>query len=132
MLYYNMNVLHKQVTRTVLINAKIIFHLAPRESGEFLLDNERRNTAVTRRRIGIRKENEDSGLFAIGDPQLASIDDVFVATQFGARLHRERIRSRSGFAQRIGADSIYRHSRQIASLLLFSCPAQQGIVHQSV
>ena len=47
-------------------------------------------------------------------------------------MQRKRIRSRSRFAQRIGANRIRRHFRQVTLLLVFIGPAQNRIRHQCV
>ena len=52
--------------------------------------------------------------------------------EYGACLQGESVGAGTGFAQRIGADGLGGHLRQVTLLLLVVAPAQQGVVDQRV
>ena len=62
-------------------DAELVFLLADGESGEVFLDEERRDALVARRGIDRGEENEEAGLLAVGDPQLAAVEDVVAALE---------------------------------------------------
>ena len=100
--------------------------------GKFFFDNERGDALVSRRGIDRGEENEESGFFAVGDPELAAIENVVAAFEFGFGLQSESVGAGTGFAQGVGSAGIGGHARQIALLLFFGAPAQQGVVDQRV
>ena len=50
----------------------------------------------------------------------------------GAGLQGEGVGAGTGFAERVGADGLGGHLRQVVLLLVFRAPAQQGVVDQRV
>src|SRR5262249_33646871 len=72
-------------------NAQLVFFFADAEAGKLLLHDESRNALVTRRGIHRGQQNEDVGFFAVGDPQLASVQHILVAFQLGTRLQGESV-----------------------------------------
>ena len=83
------HVFHQQFARARSTDAELVLFLTDGESGKFLFDDEGGNAAITGRGIHVGEKNKDAGLFAVSDPKLSAVDDVFGAAQFGARLHRE-------------------------------------------
>ena len=100
--------------------------------GNVFLHDERRDALVSRRWIDRRQQDEHARFLGVRDPQLLPIQDIVVALQLGPRRERERVRAGARFAQRIGADGVAAHARQIALPLLFRRPAQQRVVDQRV
>ena len=68
----------------------------------------------------------------VGDPELAAVDDVVAAFEFGAGLQGEGIGAGTSLAQGVGANSIGGHLRQVALLLFGITPAQERVVDQSI
>ena len=91
-------------------NAQLVFLLAHRETGKVFFDHECRDALVSRRRIDVREEDEHAGFLGVGDPQLAAVQDVVIALQFGPRLQRKRVRAGTGLAERIRAHRVGGHA----------------------
>ena len=51
----------------------------------------------------VAKRMKSSGFLAVGDPELAAVQDVLAAFECGARLQGKRVGTGSGFAEGIGA-----------------------------
>src|ERR1017187_4920239 len=115
-----------------ILYPQLVFLFADGESGRIFLDQKRRDPLVALRRIHGGKQNEQPRLFAIRDPELASVENELIAFEFGLGLQRKRVRSRSRFAQRIGAKHVRRQPRQVTLLLVFIGPAQNRIPEQRV
>src|SRR5689334_19345008 len=113
-------------------NAELVLLLADRKTGKTFFDDESSDTAVACLRIRICKENEDVSFDSVGDPELAAVQDVMIVFFDGARLHRESIRTRTRFAQRVRADTLRSESRQIFRLLIRSAPTNEGVVDERV
>jgi len=62
---------------------------ADAKAEEVLLDQKCRDPLVSFRRIHGGKENEQSSLFAIRDPELASVKNEIIAFELGFGLQRE-------------------------------------------
>ena len=100
--------------------------------GKILLDQERGDALVAGRGIDRGEQHEESSFLAIGDPQLAAVEDVVAALERGPGLQGEGVGSGTGFAEGVGAAGVGGHARQVALLLLLVAPAQQGVVDQRV
>ena len=106
-------------------NSQLVFFLADSKSGKIFFNDECRNPLVSRHDGStVAKQNKDARFFAVGDPQLPSIEDVVASLQFRFGLQRKRVRARTGFAESIGSASVGGHARQIAFLLFVVGPAQ--------
>src|SRR5205085_1066771 len=60
-------------------DAHLVFLLADREAGKALLDDERGDALVARRRIRVREDHEYPRLGAVRDPHLAAVEDPLVS-----------------------------------------------------
>ncbi len=125
-------VFENQLTGGRSADSQLVFFLAHGEPRKTLLDNERCDSLVTGGGIDRGKEDKKAGFLAIGDPQLASVKNVVAALERGPGLQSERIRSRTSFAECVGAAGVGSHARQEVLLLFLVAPAQQGIVDQRV
>src|SRR5262249_41591817 len=122
--------LEDQLARAAGANPELVLLLADAEAVEAALDEERGDAAVARLGIGVGKDDEKAGLVAVGDPELAAGqgEPVITAGTFRrARRHRERVASRTGLRQRVGADGGRRHLRQVAALELVAAPAEERV-----
>src|SRR5579863_445397 len=113
-------------------DAQLVFFLAHRESGESFFDQEGGDAFVSGAGIDGGEQNEQSCFFAVRDPQLAAVQHVVAAFEFGTGLQRERVGAGTGFAQGVGPDDLGCHLRQVALLLLIAAPTQQRVVDQRV
>ena len=68
-------VLEDQLAGAARANAQLVFLLADGESGETALDQKRRDAPIARRGIDCREHDEEVGFVAVGDPQLAAVQD---------------------------------------------------------
>ena len=84
-------------------DAQLVFLLADGESGEIFLDHEGGDAFVSGRGIDGGEEDEDAGFLAVGDPELAAVENVVAALEFRAGLQRECVGAGAGFAERVGA-----------------------------
>ena len=91
--------------------------------GVAALDEERRDAAVAGLGIDGREDDEEVGLVAVGDPELAAVEDEAVAALGGARGQRERVAAGAGLRQRVGADGLLREPGQVVLLLRRRCPS---------
>ena len=113
-------------------DAELVFLLADGEAGEVALDEERGDAVVAGLGIDGGEDDEESGFVAVGDPQLAAVEDVVAAFGVGAGRQRERVAAGAGFGERVGADGVGCHARQVALLLLVVAPAQQRVDDERV
>src|SRR5262245_38143559 len=113
-------------------DAQLVFLLAHRESGEIPFDNERGDTPVAFARIGVGEDDEEAGLIAVRDPQLAAVDQIMIAFVFGPGLHRERVGAGTRLAQTVGADRVGRQPRDVFLLLGFRAVIQKRVDSQRV
>ena len=51
----------------------------------------------------VAKRMNTSGFFAVGDPELAAVEDVVAAFEFGFGLQGEGVGAGTGFAEGVGA-----------------------------
>ena len=72
-------VLEDELAGAARADAELVFLLADGESRESALDEKRGDAAVAGLRIERGEDDEDVGFVGVGDPQLASGDDVVVA-----------------------------------------------------
>ena len=72
-------VLEDQLARAARTDAELVFLLADREAGRVALDQERRDALVAGAGIDVGEDDEEVGLVAVGDPELAAVEDVVVA-----------------------------------------------------
>src|ERR1017187_6873200 len=125
-------IFHDQLAGAGRPDAEFVFLLADGDSRGVFLDDEGGDALVAGGRIDGGEHDEDSRLLAVGYPQLLAVEDILVALQLRLGLQREGIRTGTGFAQRIGANSVAAQARQIALLLLFRGPAQESVVDQRI
>ncbi len=113
-------------------NSQLVFFLADGETGKIFLDQKCGDALVSLRRVDGGEEDEEAGFFGVGDPELAAVEHEVATAELGLGLQSERVRSASGFAQRIGAEGVGGHLGQVAFLLFFIGPAQNRVHHQRV
>ena len=100
-----------QLARAAGPDAELVFLLADREAGGAALDEKRRDAAIARLGVDRRKDDEEVGFVAVGDPELAPGEDVGVAVLPGARREREGVAAGAGLRQRVRADRARRRAR---------------------
>ena len=84
-------VLEDQLACATGSNAQLVFLLADCETGGAAFDQERRYSSITRLGIDVRKDDEEVGLVAVGDPELTAVHDVVAAARGTACCQREGI-----------------------------------------
>ena len=124
--------LEQQLARAAGANPELVLLLANGEPGDAALDEKRGDAAVPGFRVDVRKDNEQVGFVAVGDPQLAAAQRPVVAALARACRKGERIAARAGLRQGISADRVQRERRKIAPLDIVVPPAQQRIDHERV
>ena len=113
-------------------DAELVFLAADGEAGRALFDEEGGDAAVALCGIEGGKNNEETGFARIGDPELAAIEAVAGAGEFGAGLEREGIGAGAGFRERVGAHCVRGQARQPLVFLGVGGPAAQRVIHQRV
>src|SRR6185503_20836240 len=103
-----------------------------RESLEAALDDERRDTAVAGRGIGVGEDNEHAGLGAVRDPELLTLEYPAVATLFRFRREAKRIGAGTGLRERVRADDLRVQHRQVLRLLSLGTVRHYRVVDESV
>jgi hypothetical protein len=84
-------VLEHELDRARRTDAELVFLLAHGKALEAALDDEGGDALVAGGGVGIGKDDVDPGLGAVGDPQLASVEDPVVAVTLRARGEREGV-----------------------------------------
>src|SRR6185369_1624831 len=97
-----------------------------------LLDNERRDAAISRFRICVSKEHEDLCFDAVCDPELATVDDIMIALINRTGLHRKSIRARTRLTQGVSSNLFASELCQILLFLFGSAPPKESVVDQCV
>ena len=78
---------------------QLILRLGDAETRRVAVDDERGDTPIGLRRIGIGEDEEDARDVRVGYPHLAAVDDVVRAVAFRYGLQREGVRARARFRQ---------------------------------
>ncbi len=105
-------------------HAELVELLRGGKSVETLLDQEGRDAARARIRIGLGVDDQRRGIRPVGDPHLVAVEDVAVVALFGPELHRHDVGAGARFAHRKRTDMLARKQfRQVFRLLLRRRPA---------
>src|SRR5438105_7275948 len=81
----------QQLAGAARADTELVLFFADGEPFDAALDEKRSDAAITGLRIHIREDDEEAGLVAVGDPQLASGDHPLAVALLRARRHRERV-----------------------------------------
>src|SRR5262249_13473308 len=125
-------VFENQLTGGAGANAELVLLLADGETIETLFDQERRDAAIALFRSDVCENDEQAGLGAVGDPELAAVENEMVTALFGSGRQREGVASRPGFRKGVGANCVGDQPREIPAFLLLVCPRDDGVVDQGV
>src|SRR5207245_3276077 len=87
-------------------NPELVLPLADRKALAATLHRERRDALVPLREVGVGEDDEQPGLGAVRDPQLAPLEDPALAAPGRPGLEPEGIRSRLGFGEGVGAEQV--------------------------
>ena len=86
-------------------NAELVFFFADGEAGEILFDQKCSDAFVSGRGIESGEEHEESGFFAVRDPELAAVENIVLPFKLGAwsaaRKRRSPNRPRSAHRRRL-------------------------------
>ena len=108
--FRNLAVVENQLGRRRRADAELVFLFADRETFETFFDDERRDAFVACLRIDRCKKDKNLGFVAVRDPEFLTGELEMIAFIDGAGFQRKGVRTRSRFAQGIGADFAIRPS----------------------
>ena len=72
--------------------------------GKLFFDEEGGDALVSSGRIERGEQNEQTGFFAVGDPELAAVQNIFVTLERGAGLESESVGAGAGLTEGVCAD----------------------------
>ena len=98
---------------------------AEREPGHALLEEERRDPLVLRRRIGLRKDERVVGDRCVRDPVLRAVEDIDVALAPGGPLHGGDVGARGRLGQPEAGQLLAARLRREPALLLLLGPVAE-------
>jgi hypothetical protein len=125
-------VFEQQLAGAAGADAEFVLFLADREPLGAALDDERGDAAIPGLRVDVREHEEDVGFVAVGDPQLAAVDDIPVPGFGRARLERKGVAARTGLGEAVRADRAGGELGQIALLDVAVAPAHERVDDERV
>ena len=125
-------VVEEQLARAAGADAQLVLLLADLEAGRPPVDDERGDAAVAGLGVGVGEHDEDLGLVAVRDPELAPVEDVVAAVAGGPRRHAERVAPRAGLREGVGPDGAGREPRKDPPGQVLGAPAVEGVDDQRV
>src|SRR5207247_343989 len=112
-------------------NPELVLPLADRKALAATLHRERRDALVPPREVGVGEDDEQPGLGAVRDPQLAPLEDPALAAPGRLGLEPEGIRSRLGLGEGVGAGPTAAAFSMAATRGRTSCSAKSRTVSRN-
>src|ERR1019366_3334497 len=128
----HLDVLERERERGGRADSELVLFLALVEALPLRLDEESGDALVALALVDAREDEEQLGLEAVRDPELAAVQEVAVALRRRRRREGERVGARPGLRQRIRGDLLLRELRKILFLQSRRGPAQDRVVHEGV
>src|SRR2546422_11576551 len=118
--------------RSTLFPYTTLFRSADRKALAATLHRERRDALVPLREVGVGEDDEQPGLGAVRDPQLAPLEDPALAAPGRPGLEPEGIRSRLGLGEGVGAEQVGGEAAEIAAPQIVARPLEEQVVDEGV
>ena len=113
------DILEEQLRSILGVHAELLEIAAFRKSPKAAIHEEQRDAFRAERRVGLRNDNNEIGVLAVGDEGLRTVQHIAVAAPQRRRAHALEIGPSARLRHGDGADNLApRHARQVAAALL--------------
>ena len=92
------NVVKHQLARVAAAHAELVELLRHRETGHAFFNQKGRDATCAELGLALGVDHQRVGVRAVGDPHLASVEQVVAAFVFSAQLHAQHVAARTGLA----------------------------------
>ncbi len=113
-------------------DAELVFLFADFEAGEFALDHEACDAAITEIGVGVGEEEVEAGFGGVGDPHFAAGDQEVAFGGDGASGQGKSVGACAGFRKRERGDGVFGEAGKVAALLIAVAPAEEDVVGDGV
>ena len=100
----HLDVVEHQLAGVAATHAELVELLRDREALHAFFDQERGDAAGAEFRLGLGVDDQRVGVRAVGDPELAAVEQVVAALVLGLELHRDHVAAGARLAHGQRAD----------------------------